>query len=87
VLVPAVAAAALVVCWLAYLLFCRWLVRHTDDPASLEHAATAARAFPFGRLPEAARGRLAGGDRKRKGRPRTDRGPGGGRRSRRSARS
>ncbi|WP_040339461.1 tyrosine-type recombinase/integrase [Candidatus Blastococcus massiliensis] len=30
--------------WLAYLRFARWLVQHTGDPASLAHAATLARA-------------------------------------------
>lgn len=31
--------------WIAYLIFCAFLVRRTGDAASLRHAATAARAF------------------------------------------
>jgi hypothetical protein len=32
--------------WIAYLIFCRYLVNTTKDPASLKYAAVAARAFP-----------------------------------------
>lgn len=32
--------------WIAYLIFCRYLVSTTKDPASLKYAAIAARAFP-----------------------------------------
>ena len=31
--------------WLAYLLFCRWLVKQTHNAEDLKHAANAARAF------------------------------------------
>ncbi|RZU30619.1 hypothetical protein BKA19_0239 [Blastococcus saxobsidens] len=39
-----VAPVCLLLGWLAYLRFARWLVQHTGDPASLAHAATLARA-------------------------------------------
>lgn len=32
--------------WIAYLLFCLWLVRNTKDPTSLQYASMAANAFP-----------------------------------------
>lgn len=34
--------------WIAYLRFCRFLVRETKDAKSLEYAATAARAYREG---------------------------------------
>ena len=43
-LVPVVGPICLLLAWLAYLRFARWLVQHTGDPASLKHAATLARA-------------------------------------------
>lgn len=39
-----VAPICLLLGWLAYLRFARWLVQHTGDPASLAHAAALARA-------------------------------------------
>ncbi|GEM_PF-4731978 len=36
--------------WVAYLIFLRWLVKHTGSVGALRDAAIAARAFPrFGR--------------------------------------
>jgi len=48
VLVVAIVAVTSFASWIAYLLFCRFLVLHTNDPASLRHAAAAARAFRSG---------------------------------------
>lgn len=44
IVVPAAVAAAGVVRWVAYLLFCAWLV-HRHGPEALEDAANAARGF------------------------------------------
>jgi hypothetical protein len=33
--------------WCAYLVFCAWLVKRTDDPKALDHAASAAKAYPL----------------------------------------
>lgn len=43
-LAPIVGPICLLLAWLAYLRFARWLVTHTGDPASLEHAVALARA-------------------------------------------
>jgi len=40
-----VVAAVPFLSWVAYLLFCGWLVGKSNDPASLRDAAVAARAF------------------------------------------
>jgi hypothetical protein len=46
VLVVAIVVAVIpLLAWIAYLLFCCFLVNKTNDPASLKHAAVAARAF------------------------------------------
>jgi hypothetical protein len=48
-LIPvAVLAVTSLLAWIAYLLFCRYLVNKTNDPASLKHAAVAAKAFRVG---------------------------------------
>ena len=44
VLATIVGPICLLVAWLAFLRFSRWLVTHTGDPSSLEHAAALARA-------------------------------------------
>jgi hypothetical protein len=41
-----VVAGTVTACWMAYLAFCRWLVRYTGGSAALRDAAVAARAFP-----------------------------------------
>jgi hypothetical protein len=33
--------------WCAYLVFCAWLVKRTDDPKALDHADSAAKAYPL----------------------------------------
>jgi hypothetical protein len=33
--------------WCACLVFCAWLVKRTDDPKALDHAASAAKAYPL----------------------------------------
>jgi hypothetical protein len=33
--------------WCAYLVFFAWLVKRTDDPKALDHAASAAKAYPL----------------------------------------
>lgn len=43
-LAPVVGPVCLLLGWLAYLRFARWLVSQTGDPASLEHAVALARA-------------------------------------------
>lgn len=43
-LAPVVGPICLLLAWLAYLRFARWLVTQTGDPASLEHAVSLARA-------------------------------------------
>jgi hypothetical protein len=35
--------------WIAYLRFCKWLVKQTGEASSLAHAGNAARGFPLGR--------------------------------------
>ena len=42
----AILAGTSLLAWIAYLIFCRYMVNKTNDPASLKYAATAARAFP-----------------------------------------
>jgi hypothetical protein len=44
--VVAASAALAASCWVSYLIFCAWLVKHTGNPKSLRHAANAVRAFP-----------------------------------------
>jgi hypothetical protein len=44
----AIVALTPLACWIAYLLFCHYLVKTTKDAASLKHAATAAQAFRGG---------------------------------------
>ena len=43
-LTPVVGPVCLLLAWVAYLRFARWLVTQTGDPASLEHAVSLARA-------------------------------------------
>lgn len=43
-LAPVVGPICLLLAWLAYLRFARWLVMQTGDPACLEHAVSLARA-------------------------------------------
>jgi hypothetical protein len=61
VLGVAIVAVTTLVAWIYYLRFCRFLVKHTNDPASLRHAATAAKAYRSGGLSQLARaiGKLA----------------------------
>ena len=44
-----VLSTAAVLCWISYLIFCGWLVKHTGRSESLRDAAVAARAFPWRR--------------------------------------
>lgn len=61
--VAAVFAASSMFSWVAYLLFCRWLVGQSRDPSSLREAAVAARAFRGAAPAAIAQGiaKLAGG--------------------------
>jgi len=45
VAVAAILALSSLAGWVAFLLFCRWLVRQSRDPASLRDAAAVAKAF------------------------------------------
>jgi hypothetical protein len=49
-IVVAAWAALAAFCWVSYLIFMAWFVKHTGDPGSLRHAARAVRAFPV-RMP------------------------------------
>lgn len=41
-----VTAIVVLLMWLRYMSFCRWLVQHTNDSKCLRDAAVAAKAFP-----------------------------------------
>ena len=48
VAVAAILAMSSLTGWIAFLLFCRWLVRQSNNPASLRDAAVVVRAFRAG---------------------------------------
>ncbi len=48
VIIPVILAGISLIGWISYLLFCRYLVNTTKDPASLDHAAVAAQGFRKG---------------------------------------